>query len=310
MKFSFPKVSWPGIKLPEVGVFGCLPVSVLCLVVVLFSSFFPYWAESSLVEVEGESGEARAVVEAVYIGLFSFQQGSKTLNRGGECHRPLAWVCSDGYCMNSCGETSDLQEADIKNILSPTYNSSLGDDTFCSPCNQAQQIFRDRSSSPQPFSSSPPSSLMVRRSMLLATQSFLLIGLIFTFINIVFNAINIILTPVSAIVGVDGLVLWNSIAALSYLLVLLLWGAEFNMKLRDNPGISDSLRPGDIIWEVDSSMGWCCLLLILPLLLHLALAANLGYRQYKRYYSSKKRTEAAARLQVQDPTQGGTDILF
>ena len=30
----------------QVGVFGCLPVAVLCLVAVLFSSFFPYWMES------------------------------------------------------------------------------------------------------------------------------------------------------------------------------------------------------------------------------------------------------------------------
>ena len=48
--------------------------------------------------------------------------------------------------------------------------------------------------------------------MLSATQAFLIIGLLFTFVNIIFNAINIILTPVSAIVGIDGLVLWNTIA--------------------------------------------------------------------------------------------------
>ena len=50
--------------------------------------------------------------------------------------------------------------------------------------------------------------------MLTATQAFLIIGLLFTFVNIIFNAINIILTPVSAIVGIDGLVLWNTIAGI------------------------------------------------------------------------------------------------
>ena len=55
---------------------------------------------------------------------------------------------------------------------------------------------------------------MVRSSMLSATQAFLIIGLLFTFVNIIFNAINIILTPVSAIVGIDGLVLWNTIAGI------------------------------------------------------------------------------------------------
>ena len=55
----------------------------------------------------------------------------------------------------------------------------------------------------------------VQPGIALTTQAFLIIGLVFTFVNIIFNAINIILTPVSAIVGIDGLVLWNAIAGCS-----------------------------------------------------------------------------------------------
>lgn len=55
----------------------------------------------------------------------------------------------------------------------------------------------------------------VQPCVALTTQAFLIIGLVFTFVNIIFNAINIILTPVSAIVGIDGLVLWNAIAGCS-----------------------------------------------------------------------------------------------
>lgn len=309
-KVKLPKLPLPAISLPEVGVFGSLPVAVLCLVTALFSAFFPYWAESSLVQ-KGNLTEGLPVarVDDIYIGLFAIDQipGSKTRNRGADCTRPLLWVCQSGYCLASCGSTSERREADIKALLSGVSDSSSVDDLFCTPCLQYQKTMQPRFAA---TTYPDPTPHMLRSSMLSATQAFLIIGIGFTFINIIFNAINIILTPVSAIVGIDGLVLWNTIAALCYLLVLLIWGAEYNMKLRDYPGISDTLRPSGVEWQVESSIGWCCLLLILPFLLHTLLAINLGLRQYRRYYSSKKRTEAMARVQVQDPTQGGTDMIF
>jgi len=311
-KVKMPKLTFPAISLPEVGVFGCLPVAVLCLVTALFSAFFPYWAESALVQKGNlTAGLPLASVDNIYIGLFAIPNipGSKTRNRGAACTRPLLWVCESGLCLASCGSTSEDRQADIQTLLSGTTNSSSTDDAYCEPCLQDQQNRQPRFATTL-GNTSDPAPYMVRSSMLTATQAFLIIGLLFTFVNIIFNAINIILTPVSAIVGIDGLVLWNTIAALCYLLVLLLWGAEYNMKLKDYPGISDILRPSDVEWQVESNIGWCCLLLILPFLLHSLLAINLGLRQYRRYYSSKKRTEAMARVQVQDPTQGGTDMIF
>jgi len=310
-----PKISCPHFSLPEVGAFGCLPVAVLCLVIALFSAFYPYWVESTLVQSSNSTdGLPLARVDNIFIGLFAFANipGGKTRNRGTACSRPILWACDSGYCLASCGPTSEQRTADIKALLSDPTNTSLTDDYFCTPCLQSQQA-----SSPSRFFATSttdpildPKSHMLRSSMLSATQAFLIIGLVFTFVNIIFNAINIILTPVSAIVGIDGLVLWNAIAALCYLLVLLIWGVEYNMKLRDYPGVSDVLRPSNVKWQVESNIGWCCLLLILPFFLHSLLAINLGLRQYKRYYSSKKRTEAMARVQVQDPTQGGTDMIF
>ena len=45
-----------------------------------------------------------------------------------------------------------------------------------------------------------------------------------------------------------------------YLLVVILWGAEFNIKLRKNIGLSDTLRPGPGMQVAShSSIGWCCL---------------------------------------------------
>jgi len=311
-KVQMPNLSFPAISLPEVGVFGCLPVAVLCLVTALFSAFFPYWAESALVQTgDLAEGLPLARVDKIYIGLFPIPNipGSKTRNRGTDCTRPLIWVCQSGHCLASCGSNSEQREADIQTLLSGSNNSSHTDDSYCTPCLHDQQTRQPRFSTTL-GNTTDPAPFMVRSSMLSATQAFLIIGLLFTFVNIIFNAINIILTPVSAIVGIDGLVLWNTIAALCYLLVLLLWGVEYNMKLKDYPAISDMLRPSDVEWQVESNIGWCCLLLILPFLLHTLLAINLGLRQYRRYYSSKKRTEAMARVQVQDPTQGGTDMIF
>lgn len=316
--------------LPEVGVFGSMPVAVLCLVAVLNSAFLPFWMKSELTQRNSISPDLTpTTVSDIYVGLFGLEKipGSKTRGRGGGCSRPLIWVCSSGYCMLSCGETSESRQADIEEIISGTYNSSSGDDAFCTPC-QGSLVKAHDSDSGKLNTEAPttttatlttttgtpthssPTSVMVSESMLMVTRIFLLVGIVFTFVNIVFTGVNIVITPISAIFGIDGLVVWNYIAALCYLLVLCLWGVEYNMKLRINPGISDSLRESDIEWVVDSNIGWCCLLLILPLCLHLGLGTNFAYRQYKRYYSAQKRNEAQQRVQVQDPTQGGTDILF
>ena len=53
-----------------------------------------------------------------------------------------------------------------------------------------------------------------------------------------------------------------------------------------------------------------CRVLLCPLLLHLTMCAVLARRQYRRYYNNRAKQDKERRLQVQDPTQGGTDILF
>ena len=57
-----------------------------------------------------------------------------------------------------------------------------------------------------------PKPYMVRGSMLFTIIIMLIIGLLFTFINIIFTVLNIAHNPVSSIVGIDGLVIWNFIA--------------------------------------------------------------------------------------------------
>lgn len=308
---------WSKFK-PEV--FGSLPIAVLCLVLVLVSVAFPNWVSNGGTSPLGDANSTDSRVQNVEFGLF---YGRKTKTRGGSCVRGIIWVCSDGVCMLSCGSSREDRNKDIEDLLlGPDSNltSSEGDDQFCPQCSSGADELRvdisrteediSRVNEARNTSLYDPSTFMVREGMLRSVQAFLVTGILFTFVNIIFTAVNITHNPVSSIVGIDGLVLWNFIAAVSYFLVLVLWGAEYNIKLRKNLCISDTLRAGPIEWSSQSSIGWCSLLLICPMLLHMGVAGMLGYRQYKRYYSSKRMQQKEQRLAVQDPTQGGTDILF
>merc|ERR1712098_636262 len=87
-KLQMLKISCPHFSLPEVGAFGCLPVAVLCLVIALFSAFYPYWVESTLVQSSNSTdGLPLARVDNIFIGLFAFANipGGKTRNRGAAC---------------------------------------------------------------------------------------------------------------------------------------------------------------------------------------------------------------------------------
>eukprot|EP00092_Neocalanus_flemingeri_P036412 GFUD01039646.1.p1 GENE.GFUD01039646.1~~GFUD01039646.1.p1 ORF type:complete len:329 (-),score=79.49 GFUD01039646.1:31-1017(-) len=320
---------------PEV--FGSLPVAILCLMLVIVSIIFPFWLTSGGAVRPSETGTDQigptsppTFISDVSFGLL---YGRKSRTRGGTCTRTLRWVCSSGVCMLSCGKTGQDRKADIENILGMNnYTSSSGDEHFCPPCaeNTPDELFPSESVNPflglmtdvsdttvPSDATTPagddilgdPSKHMVRQGMIITTQVFLVVGLLFTFINIVFTVVNIAHNPVSAIVGIDGLVAWNIIAGLMYLLVLLMWGSEYNIKLRRNLGISDTLRPGTEL-DSHSSIGWCCLLLICPMMLHLGTGSLFAWRQWKRYYSKKSKQAREMRINVQDPTQGGTDILF
>jgi len=223
--------------------------------------------------------------------------------------------------MLSCGKSAHDRKDDIENILGENnFTSSSGDEHFCpdtcvEPHQEEPFTFSDLNSdilSIRAVEPDDPTKYMVRQSMRVTTLVFLFIGLLFTFTNIIFTLVNIVSNPVSAIVGIDGLVAWNIIAGLMYFLVVVIWGAEYNIKLRRNLCVSDTLRQSEtgIVLESHSSIGWCCLLLICPMFLHLGTGCMFAWRQWKRYYNKKSKLDTQMRINVQDPTQGGTDILF
>merc|ERR1719219_2169155 len=167
--------------------------------------------------------------------------------------------------MMSCGVTSRDRKEDIRLVLDRRNTSAPeGDNKLCSPCKNSPQLSEEeRADTDQ----SDPSKRMVRHSILGTVIALLLLGLAFTFLSIVMTVLNIVHTPVSSILGIDGLIVWNLMAGLLYLLVMMIWGAEYNLKLVENVGVSDSLRPGNSRLASHSSIGWCCPLLVCPMFL-------------------------------------------
>lgn len=295
-------VEWAKFK-PEVS--GSLLVLVVCLMLAIVSISFPYWLTNGRLEVEG----ADVPLTTVSFGLF---EGRKTRTRGGTCTRTVKWVCRSGVCMLSCGETAAARRSDIDFVIqNSNISAPAGDNQLCSPCKNSPPLTQTAVGSHRDSEQSDPTKTMVRQSILVTVIILLLVGLLFTFISIVMTVLNIVHTPVSSILGIDGLIVWNLTAGLMYLLVMMIWGAEYNMKLSSNLGISDSLRPGPSPQLTShSTIGWCCLLLICPMFLHLGLSGLFVWRQYKRYYNKQTKQNREMRINVQDPSQGGTDILF
>ena len=44
--------------------------------------------------------------------------------------------------------------------------------------------------------------------------------------------------------------------------------------------------------------------------LHLGMSGMFAWRQYNRYYNKRSKQDREMRINVQDASQGGTDILF
>ena len=166
--------------------------------------------------------------------------------------------------MLSCGKTGTDRRTDIDYVIENTNISApAGDNDLCSPCKNSPPLTDSAAGSNTSYSvgqQTDSTKVMVRQSILVTVIILLILGLLFTFLSIVMTVLNIVHTPVSSLLGIDGLIVWNLTAGVLYLLVMMIWGAEYNMKLTTNLGISDSLRPGPSTSLIShSSIGWCCL---------------------------------------------------
>lgn len=71
-------------------------------------------------------------------------------------------------------------------------------------------------------------------SLWLSTVAGLTLGLLFSVISAIFSVINTATTPISALTGIPGLYLWNTLAALFELAAVCIWTYQFYLKLQYN----------------------------------------------------------------------------
>ena len=112
--------------------------------------------------------------------------------------------------MLSCGETAAARRSDIDFVIqSDNITAPAGDNQLCSPCKNSPPLTQRADGSHRDTEQSDPTNTMVRQSILVTVIILLLVGLLFTFISIVMTVLNIVHTPVSSILGIDGLIVWN-----------------------------------------------------------------------------------------------------
>ena len=112
--------------------------------------------------------------------------------------------------MLSCGKTAAARRSDIDFVIqNSNISAPEGDNQLCSPCKNSPLLTQTAVGSHRDSEQSDPTKIMVRQSILVTVIILLLVGLLFTFISIVMTVLNIVHTPVSSILGIDGLIVWN-----------------------------------------------------------------------------------------------------
>ncbi|XP_023340064.1 uncharacterized protein LOC111710232 [Eurytemora carolleeae] len=278
---------------PEV--FGCLMISILCLALFMTSVITNEWVKGN-----ASNAEDSADYITVNFGLFS---GHKEKNRGTKINTDLSVVCYEGVCMYSCGGIEDIK--DILKGKNSSEDTSSGDN-ICK-----EKGWENEANSAGIDTNGPIAENMIKFGLWLSTIIFFFIGLTFSLINIVLVILNTAHNPVSSILGIDGLVIWNIGSSVSYLLVLILWGALFSSRISENLCISETLRVNGLQWSSagQSSLGYSYWLVFPTMILHMVNAGILGYRQYAMYYAPKSRNAKNLQMRVQESADG-KDMLY
>jgi len=276
-------------------VFACLLVSIIGLTLSMTSVITKEWVSGTVTPTDPlENGEI-----SVNYGLFA---GNKQKERGSIHNEELKVVCTSGVCMLSCGDKSDLE--DILCGSEASGDTSSGDLAFCSSDSSVTCSSSTRTTTED------IEGWMLRQGMYISVLFFFFAALFFSIVNIVLTTINIAHNPISAIFGVDGLVVWNVSAAFCFLLAIILFGAEYNEKLAKNVCISETLRIKGLQWSNnDIDLGYSFWLMLPNMFLHLGNAGVLGFRQYRRYYAPKSKQTKNLEMRVKE-TADGKDMLY
>jgi len=138
-----------------------------------------------------------------------------------------------------------------------------------------------------------------------------LVVLIFLGLAIFFAALggglalyNTYRTPVSPILSVFGLYIWNGISAACTLLAMIVWIVQFSVNLRKNAAVSDTLT-GLYTSNGKGSLGISFWILILAILSSLANIGILKYRSWK----IERMERANVKVMTEELTSGNI-LLF
>ncbi|CAG0887819.1 unnamed protein product [Cyprideis torosa] len=166
---------------------------------------------------------------------------------------PLYIVCAKGSCMWSCLEDEGSRDYELNSFLNNLSEPALKCDD-----NQNSNVLLTRSGDAE-FQSA---------GVYIATQVSLYGALLFSCLSLIFQVYNILQNPVSPILSVIGLYIWNCIAVFLYVLTLLLFGIYSAAQISSHFAIRETLT-GE--YDVGShSTGYSYWILLIPLLCHVA----------------------------------------
>lgn len=145
-------------------------------------------------------------------------------------------TCSipDNICAQLCGNTAEER----KNQLKDLYNgNNISFNTYCRRIPRMYDITWNKNSA----RSAAVNNEFINGGLWVCTIFFLVVAAVEGVCSSGLAVWNTVSNPVNVYFSTFGLYIYNGIAAISTLLVLILWGAEFGASLVYNIGILDTL---------------------------------------------------------------------
>ncbi|XP_037955930.1 uncharacterized protein LOC119685653 [Teleopsis dalmanni] len=159
----------------------------------------------------------------------------------------LAIVCNfkEGVCMYSCQREQLQRERELNKILNGTFGLE--------PCEQAiskrlysenknNNIYQNNVTFSVSKRNTDMRSHFIPVGFWISTLIFTVLTNVFTLSSFVFALINFYTNPIEQIYNIFGLYIWNGSAIVFSLLTLSTWSALFNVYLKNNISITDTMR--------------------------------------------------------------------
>ncbi|XP_017779142.1 PREDICTED: uncharacterized protein LOC108564570 [Nicrophorus vespilloides] len=243
----------------------CL-TSALSAIVCLLSFGTQNW-----IEAKGTYGSLDGYNIITY-GLFT---GSFKRNVGSVSIHEIVMTCliSDNVCAMLCKSTSEDRKWELQKLYN---NDKVTFDTDC------PQVFR---SNYRPI----PATRILREDVggertfisaasFIFTAFFLIVSAVFGLAAAVLAVWNTAGNPIYTVFSIYGMQIYNIVGAVTVLLTIIVWGAEYNITIISNACILETII-GDMS-TIESNLGYSYWILFVPLVLYPTSAGILYLRQY------------------------------